>query len=450
MGKLFGTDGIRGVANIYPMTPDMMVKLGMVLGNLLPKSPAGVLIGRDSRRSGPMLEAALSAGLLAAGVDVQLARVLPTPAVAYLTRTWQLSAGIVLSASHNPAQDNGVKVFSSDGYKLSDAFERGIEDAVLEERLPTERPIGAAIGQLCEFSDAVERYVENAVQSVFGPETPDIKGLKVVLDCANGAASKAAPLAFQHLGFSPVVLSVEPDGLNINAQCGALHTETLQQRVKEEGADVGFAFDGDADRLILVDEHGQQVDGDRILAMLALDLLQRNQLHQQTLVVTVMSNLGLEVAMREAGIKTVRSAVGDRHVVEKMRAIGANLGGEQSGHVVMFDHGTTGDGLVTALSILKLLLTSGKSVSELAACMTTFPQTLLNVPIKARTPIEDMVGVSQAIYQAEQELGRRGRVLVRYSGTELLARVMVEAEDPEDVCRIAETIAEEIRKENRS
>jgi phosphoglucosamine mutase len=450
MGKLFGTDGIRGVANMYPMTPDMMVKLGQVLGSTLQNSVSGVLIGRDSRRSGPMLEAALSAGLLASGVNVQLAGVLPTPAIAYLTRTLQLSAGIVLSASHNPAQDNGVKVFSSDGYKLSDALERNIEDAVLEGCSLTERPTGAAIGQLQTFSDAVERYVENAVQSVFGSEISDTKGLKVVLDCANGAASKAAPLAFQQLGFSPVVLSAKPDGLNINAQCGALHTEALQQHVKEEGADVGFAFDGDADRLILVDEHGQQVDGDRILAMLALDLLQRNQLHQQTLVVTVMSNLGLEVAMTEAGINIVRSAVGDRHVVEKMRALGANLGGEQSGHVVMFDHGTTGDGLVTALSILKLLLTSGKSVSDLAACMTTFPQTLLNVPIKARTPIEDMVGVSQAIHQAEQELGQRGRVLVRYSGTELLARVMVEAEALEVVHRIAEIIAEEIRKEGIS
>jgi phosphoglucosamine mutase len=449
MGKLFGTDGIRGVANMYPMTPGMMVKLGHVLGSTLPASVSGVLIGRDSRRSGPMLEAALSAGLLASGVNVQLAGVLPTPAIAYLTRTLQLSSGIVLSASHNPAQDNGVKVFASDGYKLSDALERNIEDAVLEGCSPTERPTGAAIGQLQMFPDAVERYVENAVQSVLSRQAPDVKGLKVVLDCANGAASKAAPLAFQQLGLSPVVLSAKPDGLNINAQCGALHTEALQQHIRDAGANVGFAFDGDADRLIVVDERGEQIDGDRILAMLALDLLQRNQLRQQTLVVTVMSNLGLEVAMTEAGIKTVRSAVGDRHVVEKMRAISANLGGEQSGHVVMFDHGTTGDGLVTALSILKLLITSGKSMSDLAACMTTFPQTLLNVPIKARTPIEDMVGVSQAIHQAEQELGRRGRVLVRYSGTELLARVMVEAEDPEAVHRIAETIAEEIRKENR-
>ncbi len=449
MGKLFGTDGIRGVANTYPMTPDMMLKLGLVLGHLLPESPLGVCIGRDSRRSGPMLESALSAGLLASGTNVQLMGVVPTPTVAYLTKTLPASAGVVISASHNPARDNGVKVFSSDGYKLPDALERAIEDAVIEERLPTERPIGGAIGKLCPFADAVERYVDNAVVSVFGDTAPDVAGLKVVLDCANGAASTAAPQAFQKLGLSPIVLSAEPDGLNINEQCGALHTETLQQHVRDTGADVGFALDGDADRLMLVDEHGEQVDGDRILAMLALDLLRRNRLRQNTLVVTVMSNLGLEVAMKEAGIHTIRSAVGDRHVVEKMRALGANLGGEQSGHIVMFDHGTTGDGLMTALCIVKLLHASGKTISELAACMTTFPQTLINVAIKARTPIEDMVGVSQAIHEAELELSDRGRVLVRYSGTELLARVMVEAENADAVTRIAETIAEEIRKENR-
>lgn len=448
MGKLFGTDGIRGVANMYPMTPEMMVKLGMVLGNLLPESERGVCIGRDSRRSGPMLEAALSAGLLASGTNVQVMGVLPTPAIAYFTRTSQASAGIVISASHNPAQDNGVKVFSSEGYKLPDALERAIEDAVIEDRVSPERPVGAVVGELQAFSKAADRYAKHAVHSVFNSELPDTGGMKVVLDCANGAASVAAPLAFQQLDLSPIVLSAEPDGLNINDGCGALHTESLQQHVRDTGADVGFAFDGDADRLILVDEHGEQVDGDRILAMLALDLLQRQQLRQQTLVVTVMSNLGLEVAMKAAGIHIVRSAVGDRHVVEKMRALGANLGGEQSGHVVMFDHGTTGDGLMTALSILKLLITSGKTISELAACMTTFPQLLVNIPVKARTPIGDMVGVSQAIHQAEQELADRGRVLVRYSGTELLARVMVEAEDQDTVTRIAETIAEAIRKEN--
>ncbi len=449
MGKLFGTDGIRGVANTYPMTPDMMVKLGLVLGHLLPETALGVCIGRDSRRSGPMLESALSAGLLASGTNVQLMGIVPTPTVAYLTKILPASAGIVISASHNPARDNGVKVFSSDGYKLPDALERAIEDAVIENRLPPERPVGGAVGQLRPFTDAVDRYVENAVTSVFGTELPDLSGIKVVLDCANGAASSAAPLAFQKLGLSPTLLSTEPDGLNINEQCGALHTETLQRHVRETGAHVGFALDGDADRLMLVDEHGKQVDGDRILAMLALDLLQQNCLQQNMLVVTVMSNLGLEVAMKEAGIQTIRAAVGDRHVVQKMRALGANLGGEQSGHIVMFDHGTTGDGLMTALCIVKLLHASGKTISELAACMTNFPQTLVNVDIKARTPLEDMIGVSQAIHQAELELGDRGRVLVRYSGTELLARVMVEAETPETVTRIAETIAEEIRKENR-
>lgn len=448
MGKLFGTDGIRGVANTYPMTPDIMVKLGVVLGHVLPESKIGVCIGRDSRRSGPMLESALCAGLLASGTQVQVLGVVPTPAVAHLTKTLPASAGVVISASHNPARDNGVKVFSSDGYKLPDALERAIEDAVIEERLPSDRPVGGAVGKLCQIDDAVERYVEHAVASVFGPNPPDFGGLKVVLDCANGAASQAGPQAFQKLGLSPDILSAEPDGLNINEHCGALHTENLQAHVRQHGADVGFALDGDADRLMVVDEHGEQVDGDRILAMLALDLLNRDALRQNMLVVTVMSNLGLEVAMKEAGVQIVRSAVGDKHVVQKMRALGANLGGEQSGHIVMFDHGTTGDGLMTALSLVKLLRASGKTISQLADCMTTFPQTLVNIPVKARTPIEDMVGVSQAIRAAELELRDRGRILVRYSGTELLARVMVEAENPDAVPRIAETIAAEIRKEN--
>ena len=448
MGKLFGTDGIRGVANLFPMTPEMMVKIGMVVGDILPKNPTGIIIGRDSRISGQMLECALSSGLAAVGSNVLLAGVIPTPAIAFLSRKFEAQAGIVISASHNPAKDNGIKIFSSTGFKLPDELELQIEEGTLSGQPSHPRPIGSEIGRIRELTGAREQYIDHVVNSVFPEKIPNFRGLKVVVDCANGASSLAAPAALQRLQTNIVELSSSPDGLNINENCGALHTETLQARVIQEQADLGLAFDGDADRLILVDERGEKVDGDRILAILALNLHKRNQLNNNVLVATVMSNLGLEVALKEAGITLVRTAVGDRYVVEKMREINANLGGEQSGHVVMFEHGTTGDGLVSALSVLKLVHSSGKTVSELADCIQHFPQTLVNVPIKERRPIEDMVGLVKAIRGAEKELGERGRVLVRHSGTELLLRVMVEAEDENTVKQIAGTIAEEIRREN--
>ena len=449
MEKLFGTDGIRGVANHFPMTPEMMVKIGRAVGNIIGDPAKGVVIGRDSRLSGPMLESALSAGIVASGIDVWLAGLIPTPAVAFLTRHCKAQAGIVISASHNPAQDNGVKVFARDGFKLPDELENHIEKQIQSDQSTLERPVGAELGRIQNLLEADAQYADHIVGSVFSEGIPDLHGIKIVVDCANGAASFIAPSVLKSLQANVVELSVEPDGLNINDGCGALYTELLQKRVRQEGADLGIAFDGDADRLILVDEQGAKVDGDRILAMLALDFLKKGELGGQTLVATVMSNLGLEIAMKESGVRLLRTAVGDRHVVEKMRQIGANLGGEQSGHVVMLDHGTTGDGLVTALAILKILHTSQKPLSELAACMKTFPQTLINVPVKQRKPIEEMVGVSEAIRRAEKELGERGRTLVRYSGTELLARIMVEAEDESAVSRIAEMIVEEFHKENQ-
>ncbi len=449
MEKLFGTDGIRGIANRFPMTPEVMVKIGRAVGNIIQEPSKSVVIGRDSRLSGPMLGHALSAGLVASGVDVWLAGLIPTPAVAFLTRHLKAQAGIVISASHNPAKDNGVKVFAHDGFKLPDELESHIEKQIQSDQSNLRQPVGADLGRIQNLLEADAQYTDHIVGSVFSEGIPNLQGIKVVVDCANGAASFIAPSVLRSLQADVVELSVEPDGLNINENCGALHTGRLQERVRQEQADIGIAFDGDADRLILVDEHGAQMDGDRILAMLALDLLKKGQLGEQTLVTTVMSNLGLEIAMREAGIHLIRSAVGDRHVVEKMRRIGSNLGGEQSGHVVMLDHGTTGDGLVTALAILKILHASEKPLSELASCMKTFPQTLVNVPVKERKPIEEMVGVSEAIRRAEKELGDRGRTLVRYSGTEMLVRVMVEAEDESAVSRIAEMIVEEFQKKNR-
>jgi phosphoglucosamine mutase len=449
MEKLFGTDGIRGVANTDPITPEIAVKLGLVAGTVLENQTAAsgpVLIGRDSRRSGPMLEAALSAGITAAGTDVRLTGLLPTPALAWLTKRLRAKAGVVISASHNPARDNGIKFFSPDGFKLADDLETTIETHLRDEHWTCERPTGGEIGTITPLPHAADRYIEHLIQAIFDNELPDFRGVKVVVDCANGAQSDIAPVVFEHLGIDATILAASPDGVNINHDCGALYTEALQQAVVEHQAAMGVAFDGDADRVILVDEHGQRVDGDRILAMLALDLHRRQQLQHATLVATVMSNLGLELAMKDAGIQLVRTKVGDRYVVEKMRDIGANLGGEQSGHIIMVEHGTTGDGLLTALALVKLLHATGRPFSELAACMQHFPQLLVNIPVQARTPFDEMPSVQQAIEAAERELGDRGRVLVRYSGTELLARVMVEAEDDETVQRIAETIAGEIRR----
>lgn len=449
MAKLFGTDGIRGTANCFPMIPEMMLKIGMIVGTIFERFPTEVIIGRDSRISGQMLEYALSSGLAASGAHVKLAGIIPTPAVAFLTRKYHAQAGIVISASHNLFQDNGVKIFSSDGFKLPDELELQIEDRILDEQATHRRPIGSDIGKIEVFEGAEEQYVNHLIDSVYANEFPDLRGMKVVVDCANGSAARVGPAILKRLQLDVVELAASPDGLNINQNCGALHTATLQQHVLKERADFGIAFDGDADRVILVDEQGQPVNGDRIMAILALDLHQQRRLKNNTLVATVMSNLGLELAMKEAGIIFLRTAVGDRYVVEKMRAINANLGGEQSGHIVMFDHGTTGDGLVSALSVLKILARAHKPLSELASCIQDFPQILVNVPVKERKPIEDMVGVSKAIRQAEEALGERGRILVRYSGTELLLRVMVEAEDRQTVERTAETIAEEIRKEQR-
>jgi phosphoglucosamine mutase len=449
MAKLFGTDGIRGIANTYPMTPEMMMKLGVVVGSMLQEDSPGILIGRDSRISGPMLESALTAGLLSAGANVLLGGILPTPAIAFLTKSLQANAGAVISASHNLAKDNGIKFFSQDGFKLSDDLELAIEARVLDAQFAIERPIGSKIGKIQHISNAGEQYADHVVSSVFADGVPDFRRVKIVVDCANGAQSYIASSVFERLQIKPTILSASPDGLNINLECGTLHTESLQKRVLEEHADIGMAFDGDADRVILIDEQGKKLDGDQIMAILALDFLHKRRLKNNILVTTVMSNLGLEIAMKNAGIQVARAKVGDRYVVEKMREIGANLGGEQAGHIVMFDHGTTGDGLATALSILKLLHASGKPLSELAVCFTLFPQILLNIPVKIRKPIEEMPEVSNAIRRAEQELGDRGRVFVRYSGTELLARVMVEAENESTVKRLAQTIAEEIRKESQ-
>ena len=444
---LFGTDGVRGLANRHPMTPELTLRLGRAVGYQLRNHVHGrrprVLVGKDTRLSCYMLEMALSAGLTSAGADVHLVGPLPTPGVAFLTEGMRADAGVMLSASHNPFEDNGIKLFARDGYKLPDADELALEALMADDGLDAFRPTGTTIGRAFRIHDAAGRYAVFA-KSAF-PRALTLEGVKVVVDCGHGAAYKVAPEVLRELGAEVVALGVAPDGTNINAGCGALHPEHMAAAVRATGAQVGVALDGDADRCILADEHGTVVDGDQVLALLARHLLAKGRLARNTLVATVMSNLGLERSLREVGGHVVRVGVGDRYVVERMRADGLTLGGEQSGHVILLDHGTTGDGLVTALVVLGLLVESGQTLSSLAACMPRFPQVLENVTVQRRLPLDDLPEVQAAIARAEARLAGEGRVLVRYSGTQLLARVMVEGPEQGLIAELAGTIATALR-----
>lgn len=424
--KLFGTDGVRGLANRYPMTASMALQLGRAIGYRLravhrrPK----VLIGKDTRLSGYMIETALASGLVSVGADVHLCGPLPTPGIAFLTAGMRCDAGVVISASHNPYQDNGIKLFARDGYKLPDDEELALERLLESEELAAFRPTGTDIGKAYRIDDAAGRY------SVFAkgafPKASTLEGFKIVVDCAHGAAYRVAPEVFHELGAEVIPLGVRPDGTNINDGVGALHPEVAAEAVRAHGAQVGVALDGDADRCILIDERGEVVDGDQLLALLARRMLGRGELASKTLVATVMSNLGLDRALRDVGGEVVRVAVGDRYVVERMRADGLNLGGEQSGHVILMDHATTGDGLVTALAVLGAMVEEGAPLSALAGCMSRYPQVLHNIEVAHKPPLDGLDGVQAAIAAVEAELGADGRVLVRYSGTQNLARVMVE------------------------
>lgn len=443
--KLFGTDGVRGLANRHPITAGMALKLGRAIGYRLrarhrrPK----VLIGKDTRLSGYMIETALASGLVSVGADVHLCGPLPTPGIAFLTAGMRCDAGVVISASHNPYEDNGIKLFASDGYKLPDAEELALEVLLESEELAAFRPTGTDIGRAFRIDDATGRY------SVFAkgafPKSCTLDGFKIVVDCAHGAAYRVAPEVFHELGAEVVPLGVKPDGTNINAGFGALHPEVAARSVVEHGAQVGVALDGDADRCILIDERGTVVDGDQLLALLGQRMMRSGELAHGTLVATVMSNLGLERAMRDVGADVVRVAVGDRYVVERMRADGLNLGGEQSGHVILHDHATTGDGLVTALAVLGAMVEEGARLSELAACMTRYPQVLQNVAVNAKPPLSTLEGVRSAIAATEAELGSDGRVLVRYSGTQNLARVMVEGPEQGFIEQAAGRIASALK-----
>ena len=450
MGRLFGTDGVRGVANAAPLTPELMCRLGRVAATYLAERVGStrrrpvLLIARDTRVSGPLLEQALVAGILSAGVDVLVAGVLPTPAVAFLTPALGAAGGAVLSASHNPFEDNGVKLFSGEGDKLPDAWEDEIESR-LQADLDGPRPTGARIGRVRTVPGAERRYVDGLRASLASGF--DLAGCRLVLDCAHGATYRVAPRLFRSLGAEVWTLGSRPSGTNINRGVGALHPEGLQARVRATPGAIGLAFDGDSDRLIVVDESGLVRDGDHVLAVCARALLARGELRGGVVVSTVMANLGLERALTALRIGMVRTAVGDRYVLEEMRRLGANLGGEQSGHVIFLDHARTGDGLLTALQLLRAMRETGQALSALAAQVGKCPQVLLNVRVRARPPLEELRGVAAALARWEGKLDGRARFLVRYSGTESLARVMVEGDDPTTIEAAAREIAAAIHEE---
>jgi len=435
--RYFGTDGIRGRAGETPITAEFAEKLGRALVKVLGVEHPIVAIGRDTRASGPMLEEALARGITSAGGDVRLLGVLPTPGVAAYVVENRLAAGAVISASHNPAHDNGIKFFSGDGFKLPDETELAIEQQ-LDASAPAVAP-----GSIGKVGDTVSRYVAHALKSL--PADFSLRGLKIAVDCANGAAHETTPRALRALGADVHVFHAAPDGLNINADCGSTVAGEISRLVKETGAQVGLSHDGDADRLLLCDETGDPLDGDELLAMAGLDLLHRGELPGKTVVATVMSNFGLDEAIENAGGKVVRTAVGDRYVLEAMRAGGFVLGGEQSGHMIFLRHGTTGDGLVSALQVLRVMKESSKPLSDLRRALKKYPQAQRAVKVKSKPPLEELPAVQSAIRAAEQALAPRGRVLVRYSGTEPKVRILLEGREADLLEDHADRIASAVR-----
>jgi phosphoglucosamine mutase len=447
VSRLFGTDGIRGVANEAPLTPDLAYRVGRELVATLATARQGgervrVVIGRDTRRSGPLLESAMVAGLLSAGADSYAVGELPTPGIALLTRGLDAHGGIVLSASHNPFEDNGIKLFSAEGTKFPDAWEDQIE-ARLGAPDSAPRARGAAVGRLTMYQRA-EKFYADFLTRCF---PLDLAGLTVALDCAHGATYRVGPSVFRRLGARVLTLCARPDGTNINAGCGALHPEGLRRRLKAVRADVGFAFDGDGDRLISVDHLGEIRDGDYALAITGRHLAARGRLKANTVVTTVMANLGLDESLAAAGIRIAKTQVGDRYVHEEMLRVGANLGGEQSGHLLFPDHAPTGDGILSALALLAVMRDTGETLAALAGCMRKFPQVLVNVPVARKPPLDSLDTVTERIRAFEREMDGGGRILVRYSGTEPLARVMIEGADDGRIRAMADELASALRTE---
>lgn len=433
--KLFGTDGVRGIANVEPVTAETALKLGRAAAHWFKKSGHSrdkgkkhrIIIGKDTRLSGYMLENAMVAGITSMGVDALVVGPLPTPGVAYMTRSLRCDAGIVLTASHNPYEDNGIKFFRHDGYKLDDRVESEIENLVFSGRIDSVRPTATEIGKAMRIDDASGRYVEFVKSSV--PRGLTLEGMRIVVDVGHGATYKTTPCILRELGAELIVLNNAPDGTNINRDCGSTHPDVISRAVVKYGAHVGISHDGDGDRVILSDEKGKIVDGDAVLAIMALGGLRNGTLRNRTLVATVMSNLALDHVVEQAGGKVLRTAVGDRYVIEKMIEVDANIGGEQSGHLIFRDHGTTGDGIVSALQILWNMVATQSSLSRLAQCLKPYPQVLKNLKVKAKPPLEKMPQILKLIRAAEKEMGPKGRILLRYSGTEPKIRLLIEGEN---------------------
>jgi phosphoglucosamine mutase len=452
--KIFGTDGVRGTANLEPVTAETALKLGRAAAHVfknLERQSRGrgkhkIVIGKDTRLSGYMLENAISSGILSMGVDVLFIGPLPTPGVAYATRSLRADAGIVITASHNPYTDNGIKFFRADGYKLDDKIEGEIENLVFSGEIEKVRPSSDQIGKAVRIDDALGRYIEFAKSSF--PRGLTLEGVKIVLDCGHGAAYKSSPCVLRELGAEAVVFNNQPDGKNINENCGSMHPEVMCKKVVEYGAHIDIAHDGDADRVLLCDEKGNLIDGDDIMAIAALDMLAQKTLAEKTLVSTVMSNAGLEAAIKKAGGKMLRTDVGDKNVIDEMLKNGFNFGGEQSGHLIFRDYGTTGDGLVAALQILRILKTKETPLSKLAKCWTRFPQLVTNVKVREKKPFEQLDGVNKLVADAEKELSAQGgRLLLRYSGTEPKARLLVEGRDEKVLKKWSKKICYAIQKQ---
>ena len=452
--KIFGTDGVRGTANIEPVTAETALKLGRaaahVFKNLESQSRSRgkhkIVIGKDTRLSGYMLENAISSGILSMGVDVLFIGPLPTPGVAYVTRSLRADAGIVITASHNPYADNGIKFFHADGYKLDDKIESEIEDLVFSGKIENIRPTADAIGKAVRIDDALGRYIEFAKSSF--PRKMTLEGMRIVVDCANGAAYKSTPCVLRELGAEVVVFGNQPDGMNINEDCGSMHPKAMCKKVVEHKAHLGIAHDGDADRVLLCDETGALIDGDDIMAIAALDMLAQNTLGEKTLVSTVMSNAGLEAAIQSAGGKIIRTTVGDKNVIDEMLCGGFNFGGEQSGHLIFRDYSTTGDGLVAALQILRIMKAKNQPLSKLAKCWSRFPQLVINIRVREKKPFEKLDGLLKLVSEAESELkSAGGRVLLRYSGTEPKARLLLEGRDAKALETWSDKICGVIKKQ---
>ncbi len=442
MGRLFGTDGVRGVANQYPMTAEMALEIGRATAYVCKQHQERrhtIVIGKDTRVSGYMLESALTAGICSMGVDVLLVGPMPTPGIAFITRNMRADAGLVISASHNPYQDNGIKIFSRTGYKLPDADENEIEELISSGRIKDIRPTANQIGKARRIDDALSRYIVFCKNTF--PENLSLEGMKIVLDCGNGATYKAAPIIFSELGADVTAIHCSPNGVNINENCGSQHTEDLRAKVKELGADVGFAFDGDGDRMIAVDEKGQEISGDHILLICARALKEQGRLPNNLMVTTVMANFGFFVAARKLGIEAGVAPVGDRYVLEMMKEKGSTIGGETSGHMIFLDHHTTGDGLISALQLLAVMRATGQKLSSMSGIMSVTPQKMINVNVREKPDLSTVPPVQEAIKAAEAELGDQGRVLVRYSGTQSMCRVMVEGPTKEMTDRLTNAIA---------